>query len=242
MLGLFLLSLLGLVMLAVVVVAVFGIVPGFMGLVMGILARGQPEPQSSVSRQEAVSNGKQALIAAGIYSAAFATLFAINTKINLWLLLIAEPALMLGVAAILLARSSGPRGFRVLDLMLLICWIALTIAIPIQISALQSDREAWWTIANSRMQLTIADKTMEEGYGRAVKMTAMGTSSVHTRQTYDWARIGLSDAQEGLRAVEHLTARTTNGTKQQRLSRLHDEFTRQIKRYEEFVSGLGGKP
>jgi hypothetical protein len=238
--ALLLLCLLCLVMLAVFGIVLFGAVLGLLGIVLGIQARGQPDPPASTSRQEAARFGKHALIAAALYSAAFAAVFAINPRISLHLLLFAEPALMFGAAAIVLARSSSPRGVRVLDLMLLVAWIALALAIPIEISALQTDREAWWTIDNSYMRVDFADDTMEENYEWAVR--SKGSWSIRKQQTYDWAQIGLSDSRTGLRAVEYLATRTTAAPERRELSRLHDEFSRQIKRYEQFVRGLGGKP
>jgi hypothetical protein len=232
------LLLFGLILLAVLGVALYGMGAGFAGVVLGIEARGRPDRPPSTIRRDARRYGRHALIAGGVELAVIATISA-GLESDLRLLLIAKPELLLGVAAIVLARPTAGPWFRVLDLMGLVAWVGLAIAAPIELSALQLDRETRRTIAETRERLAIADEIMDEGYDQAVRAKFW---SVHNDQTRQWARIGLEDARSGLRAAERLAAKAPDGPERRRLLGLRAGFAGQIERYEGFVRGLGENP
>ncbi len=154
-------------------------------------------------------------------------------------LLIAEPALLLGVAAIVLGRPSALPGFRVLDLMGALVWVCLAIMAPIEMLALQLDREMRRTIAKTRERLAIADGMMDEGYNQAVRAKF---STVHDGQTRMWARIGLEDARSGLRAAERLSAEAPDGEERRRLLGLRVYFAGQIEHSRGTSAGSVGTP
>jgi hypothetical protein len=228
------LLLVGLIGLAFLGIALYGAGAGFAGVVRGIEARVRALRQPSTILREARRYGRHALIAGGV-ALAMAT-FTAGLKRDLRLLLIAEPALVLGVAAIGLARPpAGPRSW-VLDLMGLPVWFGLAIAAAIGLSALQRDRELRRTIAETRERIAIADKVMDDGYDRAVRAKFW---SVHDDQTRRWAQIGLEDARSGLRAAERLAEQAPDGPERRRLLGLRAEFAGQIERYKGFALGLG---
>ncbi len=228
----------GLIVLAIISVALYGTGAGLAGVLLGIEARARPDRQPSSSRRDARRYGWHALIAGGIDLAVLAT---INVGLNgdLRSLLIAEPALLLGVAAIVLGFPSAGPGFRVLDLMGVVAWIALAITPPIELSALQLDREMRRTIAETRERIAIADGIMDEGYDQAVRAKFW---SVHDGQTREWARIGLKDARSGLRAAERLAAQAPDGQERRRLLGLRVYFADRIEHYEGLIRGLGENP
>jgi hypothetical protein len=232
------LLLLGLISLAILGVALYGTGAGFAGVLLGIEARTRPDRERSTIRPDARRYGWHALIAGGVDLAIFATI-SVGLMGDLRLLLIAEPALLLGVAAIVLGLPpAGPR-FRVLDLMGVVGWVGLAITAPIELSALQLDRETRRTIAETRERLAIADGIMDEGYDQAVRAKFW---SVHDGQTRNWARIGLEDARSGLLAAERLAAQAPDGQERRRLLGLRVYFTGRLERYEGLVRGLGEKP
>jgi hypothetical protein len=231
------LLLISLIVIAFLGIALYGAGAGFAGVVLGIEARVRADRQPSTIRRDARRYGRHALIAGGV-APAMATISA-GLKRDLRVLLIAEPALVLGVTAIGLARpSAGPRS-RVLDLMGLIVWFGLAIAASIGLVALQLDRELRRTIGQSRERIAIADKIMGDGYDQAVRAEVW---SVQNDQTRRWARIGLEDARSRLRAVERLAAQAPDGPERRWLLGLRGEFAGQIERYEGFVRGLGENP
>ena len=230
--------LIGLIGMAFLGIALYGAGAGFAAVVLAIEARVRPDRQPSTIRRDARRYARHALIAGGV---ALAVMGTIRTGLerDLRLLLIAEPALLLGATAIALARPSAGPGFRVLEVMVLFVWVGLAIAAPIELSALQRDRELRRTIAESRERIAIADEIMAERFDQAVRAKGW---SVHNDQTRRWARIGLEDAQSGRRAAERLAAQVPDGPEQRRLLGLRAEFTGQIERYEGFVRGLGENP
>jgi hypothetical protein len=232
------LLLFGLILLAVLGVALYGMGAGFVGVVLGIEARRRPDRQPSTIRRDARRYGGHALIAGGVELAVIATIIA-ALESDLRLSLIAAPALLLGVAAIVLASPTAGLGFLVLDLMGLVAWVGLAIAAPIELSAVQFDRDSRRTIAETRERLAIADEIMDEGYDQAVGAKFW---SVHDDQTRRWARIGLEDARSGLRAAEGLAAKAPDGPERRRLLGLRAGFAGQIERYEGFVRRLGEDP
>jgi hypothetical protein len=232
------LVLLGLILLAIFGVALYGTGAGLKGVLLGIEASARPDRQPSTSRRDARRYGWHALIAGGIDLAVLATISA-GGKGDLRFLLIAEPALLLGVAAIVLGRPSALPGFRVLDLMAALAWVGLAIMAPIELLALQLDREMRRTIAETRERLAIADGMMDEGYDQAVRAKFFSVHDSHTRL---WARIGLDDARSGFRAAERLSAQAPDGEERRRLLGLRVYFAGQIERYEGFVRGFGANP
>jgi hypothetical protein len=232
------LLLLGLISLAILGVALYGMGVGLAGVLLGLEARARPDRQPATIRRDARRYGWHAMIAGGIDLAVFATI-SVGLKGDLRLLLITEPALLLGVAAIVLTRPSAGPGFRVLELMGVVAWVGLVIAAPIELSALQLDREARRTIAETHERLAIADRIMDEGYDQAVRAKF---SSVHDDQTRRRAQIGLEDARSGLRAAERLAAQAPDGQERRRLLGLRAYFAGRIERYERFVRGLGENP
>jgi hypothetical protein len=234
------LLLISLILLAILGVALYGMGPGFAGVVLGIEVRARPDRQPATVRRDARRYGRHALISGGVYLACYATISAgLKSDLDLRLLLIAEPALLLGVAAIVLARPTAGPGLRVLDLISLVAWAGQAVAAPIELSALQLDREMRRTIAETHERIAIADEIMDERYDQAVRAKVW---SVHNDQTRRWARIGLQDARSGLRAAERLAAQAPDGPERRRLLGLRAEFAGQIERYEGFVRGLGENP
>ena len=121
------LFLLGLILLAILGVGLYGTGAGLAG-VLSVSKR--QWPRSAAVRPTGggvVRYGWHALIAGAIDLAVLATI-SVGLKGDLRFLLIAEPALLLGVAAIVLGWPSAGSGFRVLDLMGLVAWIGLAIA------------------------------------------------------------------------------------------------------------------
>jgi hypothetical protein len=232
--------LLNLIVLVVLAIPIYGMGIGFAGVVVGIGVRWRLVRQPTTTRQDARRYGRHALIAGGTYLAVFATTgIVLKSDFDLRLLLIAEPALLLGIAAIVLARPSAGHAVRLWELMGLHAWIGLAIAIPVELFALQLARDMRRTIAETRERLTFADEIMVKGYDQAVRAKIW---SVHSDQTRQWARMGLEDARAGLGATEELAVKTRRGPERRRLLELRDEFADQIGRYEEFVRGLGEKP
>jgi hypothetical protein len=231
------LLLISLIVIAFLGIALYGAVAGFAGVALGIEARVRADRQPSTIRRDARRYGRHALIAGGV-ALAMATISA-GLKRDLRLLLIAEPALVFGVTAITLARPSAGPGFQVLKVIFLIVWFGLAIAVPIELSAFQRDRDLRRTIAETRERIAIADKIMDERYDQAVQAKVWSVQNDHTRQ---WARIGLEDARSGLRAAERLAAQAPDGPERRRLLGLRGEFAIQIERYEGFVRGLGENP
>jgi hypothetical protein len=232
------LLLLGLILLAIFGVALYGTGAGLKGVLLGIEASARPDRQPSTSRRDARRYGWHALIAGGIDLAILATI-SVGLKGDLRPLLIAEPALLLGIAAIVLGWPSAGPGFRVLDLMGVVAWLGLAIMTPIELLAVQLDREMRRTIAETRERLAIADGKMEAGYDQAVRAKFW---SVRDGQTRMWARIGLEDARSGFRAAERLSAQAPDGEERRRLLGLRVYFAGQIERYEGYVRGIGANP
>jgi hypothetical protein len=233
------LLLLGLLLLAILGVALYGTGAGLAGVLLGIEARARPDRQPSTSRRDARRYGWHALIAGGINLAVLAATISVGHKGDQRLLLIAEPALLLGVAAIVLGWPSAGTGFRVLDLMGVVAWVALAITAPIELFALHRDREMRRTIAETRERLAIADGIMDEGYDQAVRAKFW---SVHDSQTREWARIGLRDARSGFRAAERLAAQAPDGQERRRLLGLRVYFAGRVEHYQGLIRGLGENP
>ena len=230
--------LLGLIVLAILGVALYGTGAGLAGVLLGIEAPARPDRHPSTNRLDARRYGWYALIAGGIDLPILVTI-CVGGKGDLRLLLIAEPALLLGVAAIVLGRPSAGPGFRVFYLMGVVAWVGLAVMAPIELLGLQFDREMRQTIAETRERLAIADRIMDEGYDQAVRAKFW---SVRDGQTRKWARIGLEDARSGLRAAERLAAQAPDGQERRRLLGLRVYFAGRIEHYEGLARGLGENP
>ena len=231
--------LMDLIALAILGTALYGTVMGLVGVTLGILARRRNDQQPSTTRRDAIRCGRRALIAGGVGLAVLTTIGTVLELSDWRLLLIAEPALMFGVAAIVLARPRARPGISLVDLMGFVAWFGLAIAAPIELSALQLKRELGETIYYAHERLAFADEMMEMAYDHGVRTKY---SSAHDYETRQQARRGLDDARTGLQAAERLAATTPKGPERRRLLGLRADFARQIKRYEKFVRELGEEP
>jgi len=224
-------------------VAFYGMRNGYSGVMFGITARRRHDPQSSTNRRDAIRCGRRAVIAGGAVVAFLVLTVNANVLVVYdWRsLLIVEPAMMLGLAALALARPKARPGISVVDPMGFVAWVGLGIVIPIALSAfdLHLDREARETITETHERLGLADKSIDERSRDAVQFKG---SSSHNLQTRKWARRGLSDARSGLRAANRLLAKTPFGAERHRLLEFHADFVREIGRYEAFVRWLGETP
>ena len=212
---------------------------GLVGVIFAIAARSRTDRQPSTTWQESIRCGRHAVIAGGVTLAILMTISVVLELSDWRLLLIVEPALMLGVTALVLAEPKARPGISVVGLMGFVAWVGVAIAIPIEVSALQLDREARETIINARERLAIADRLMDDGYEEAVHAKFSSARDLRIRR---WARLSLREARTGLQATERLAARSREGPERRRLLGLRADFIRQIGRYEEFVRGLGETP